>query len=298
MKSLLFTGSSGFLGLNTLPDLKKTYLVDTLSTSGITNYKVNLAEQIPFLDKKYDIILHAAGKAHSIPQSERDVQEFYAVNYQGTKNLCKGLEQSELPQSFIFISSVAVYGCEAGELITEDCPLNAKMPYGKSKIQAENYLLEWCYKKRINLIILRPSLLAGKNPPGNLGAMVKGISQGRYFSIAGGKAKKSVAMVDDINRLIPYCEEKSGIFNLCDSYNPTFKELEAIIAKQLHKPVPLNIPMWSAKWLAKIGDSFNSFPIDTQRLKKITQSLTFSNEKIQKVLNFIPTDVPTHFSIH
>jgi nucleoside-diphosphate-sugar epimerase len=297
MKLLLFTGASGFLGLNILSALKKEYFVDTLSTSKIANYRINLAEQVPVFNKEYDIILHAAGKAHTIPKIERDIKEFYAINYQGTKNLCTGFENSGLPQSFVFISSVAVYGCESGEHITEDYPLNAKTPYGMSKIQAEEYLLEWCYRKKINLIILRPSLLAGKNPSGNLGEMIKSISQGRYFSIANGRARKSMAMVDDISRLVSYCEGKSGIFNLCDSYNPTFKELEEVISKQLNRPAPLNIPMWSAKLLANIGDLFTSFPINTKKLKKITQSLTFSNEKIQKILKFSPNDVLTHFSI-
>lgn len=148
------------------------------------------------------------------------------------------------------------------------------------------------------MTILRPALLAGKNPPGNLGAMIKGISKGKYVSIAGGKARKSIAMADDIGRLIPCCEKESGIFNLCDSYNPAFRELETLISKQLKKPLPITIPQWSANYLAKIGDRFDSLPINTQRLEKITRSLTFSNEKIKRVLNFTPADVLTNFLVY
>jgi len=298
MNSLLFTGASGYIGSKALPLLLNKYFVDTLSVSDSSSYNVNLAYQVPKLNKQYSIVLHAAGKAHSIPNSEGEIQSFYDVNYHGTKNLCIGLEKYGLPQSFIFISTVAVYGCEFGELITEDYPLSAVTPYGKSKIQAEEYLSEWCERYGVLLIILRPSLLAGSNPPGNLGAMINGISAGKYASIAGGKARKSIAMAEEIGRLVPHCEGKFGIFNLCDDYNPSFKELEELISRQLGKPVPINIPIVIAKGLARIGDLFNLSVMNSQKLSKITHSLTFSNERIKKELGFTPVDVLSNFSIY
>jgi nucleoside-diphosphate-sugar epimerase len=297
MKTLLFTGASGFLGSNILPYLADKYLVDTLDISNSSVYSINLAEQIPTLNKHYDIVLHAAGKAHSNPKTSREEQEFYNVNYQGTKNLCASLGKTSLPHSFVYISTVAVYGCDTGEQITEDHPLNAETPYGKSKIQAEEFLLEWCGRKNILLTIIRPSLLAGKNPPGNLGAMINGIVSGKYVSIADGNAKKSIAMAEDIGRLLPHCEGESGIFNLCDDHNPSFWELEELISRQLNKALPVNIPMWFAKCLAKMGDIFSLSIINTEKLTKITQSLTFSNEKIKRELNFTPSDVLTSFKI-
>jgi nucleoside-diphosphate-sugar epimerase len=161
MKSLLFTGAVGFVGRNILHSLTKIYNVLTLDRMS-ADILVNLSTDIPVVKKNVDIVLHAAGKAHSIPKSKEEDRDFYAVNYQGTKNLCAGLENSGLPQSFIYISTVAVYGCESGESITENQSLKSETPYGKSKIQAEEYLLEWCERKNIRLTILRPSLLAGK----------------------------------------------------------------------------------------------------------------------------------------
>jgi len=297
MKTLLLTGSSGFLGSIVTPFLKNIYLVDTLDIYDASLYSVNLAEQVPELKKRYDIVLHAAGKAHSVPKADNEKQSFYDVNYHGTKNFCAGLEKYGRPHSLIFISTVAVYGCEKGEDITEDHPLNASTPYGKSKIQAEQFLSEWCERNNVLLTVLRPSLLAGRNPPGNLGAMINGITSGRYVSIAGGKARKSIGMAEDIGRLIPYCENKSGIFNLCDDHNPSFRELEKLISSQLNKRLPPGIPMWTAKGLAKIGDLIGSSAINAEKLSKITKSLTFSNKKIKETLGFSPSDVLSNFSI-
>ena len=145
--------------------------------------------------------------------------------------------------------------------------------------------------------ILRPSLLAGKGAPGNLGAMINGIRTGAYLSIAGGKAKKSVLMVDDIARLVPLVAEKGGVYNVCDDHNPSFGELEVTIAKQLGKRKPISIPYWMAKCLALIGDIFSFFPINSQRLEKIVTSDTWSNKKAKRELGWEPMDVLENYII-
>ena len=297
--SLLFTGATGFLRNNILPLLQEKYDVDTLALDENANYNVNLVKDDIILRKKYDIVLHAAGKAHVVPKSDAEIKLFYDINLEGTKKICEALEKSRIPKSFIFISTVAVYGCEIGDLIDETHPLNGDSPYADSKKQAEVFLQEWCEKNNVVLTILRPSLLAGKNPPGNLGAMIKGIKTGRYLSICGGQSRKSVAMAEDIAKVVPICENKGGIFNLCDSYQPTFHELEELISKQLGKSKPLNVPYWIAICMAKIGDLLGKkAPINTYKLQKITKDLTFSNEKIKRELGYEPTDVLSNFKIY
>lgn len=299
MSKLLFTGASGFLGNNIKPLLFKKYEnVHTLGLTDEDDIKVNLAKEIPTIDKYYDVVLHACGKAHSVPRTEMEKQVFYDVNYQGTVNLCKALEKIGTPKALVFISTVAVYGCEYEDLITEEHPLNGDTPYAKSKIMAEEFLQDWCSKHGVVLSILRPSLIAGMNAPGNLGAMVKGIQTGRYLSIAGGKAKKSVLMAQDIARLLPLLVERGGIYNVCDSHHPSFGELEKVIASQLGKRKPMNVPYWFAKGLAICGDMLgNKAPINSLKLKKITESLTFSNEKAKRELGWEPLNVLDNYQI-
>lgn len=298
MKKLLFTGASGFLGYNIRPILEKTYDVHSIGLTEKDDIKFNLAEATPPIDTHYNIVLHAAGKAHTVPRTEAEKQVFYDVNYQGTVNLCKALEVSGLPESLVFISSVAVYGCDYGELIDESYPLNGNTPYADSKIMAEHYLTEWCSAHSVRLAILRPSLLAGKNAPGNLGAMVEGIRKGRYLNIAGGKVKKSILMAEDIARLLPILEEKGGVFNVCDNYQPTFGEISESVARQLGKRVPISIPYWMAWCMAKIGDLMGQkAPFNSYKLEKMTKSLTFSNEKARKELSWEPLDVLSNYTI-
>ncbi len=298
MEKLLFTGGTGFLGKNIMPLLEKQFEVTTCGITPDDIIKANLAKEVPVLDKRYDVVLHACGKAHVVPKTEAEKQAFYAVNYQGTVNLCSALEKVGVPKALVFISTVAVYGCEYGELITEEHPLNGDTPYAKSKIMAEQYLTEWCKEHDVVLGILRPSLLAGKNAPGNLGAMVNGVRKEFYLNIAGGKVKKSVLMAEDIARLLPLLEEKGGVYNVCDSYQPTFGELAASVAKQLGKRKPVSIPYWVAWCMAKVGDLLgNKAPINSYKLEKMTKSLTFSNEKARRELGWEPLDVLENYRV-
>ena len=245
------------------------------------------------------MVFHAAGKAHSIPKNLDEEKIFFDINENGTKNLCLALEKNKLPDTFIFISTVAVYGLEVGENIDENYPLNGKTPYAKSKINAEFYLKEWCEKNKVKLIILRPSLISGQNPPGNLGEMINGIKSGKYLNIGKGDAKKSIFYVRDFAYIINNVHRiNAGIYNVCDSHHPNFLELSEKISILLVKSKPISIPFFVARGLAFIGDFLGSkAPINTLKLSKITKSLTFSNEKIKKELHWEPSDVLNNFKL-
>lgn len=295
---LLFTGASGFLGCNIKTILEKKYVVETMGLSDNNDINADLSKGVPKITDSFDVVLHAAGKAHTVPKTEEEKKVFFDVNYQGTVNLCKGLENSMIPRAFIFVSTVAVYGLEFGENITEKHSLNGKTPYALSKIKAEEYLTNWCNKNNVKLAVLRPSLIAGPNAPGNLGSMVNGIKTGKYLSIGGGNARKSILMVQDIALLIPQLIEKGGVFNICDDTQPSFRELETIISKQLSKRMPLSIPFFVAKSMALIGDLMGTkAPINSLKLKKISESLTFSNEKAKIELNWTPISVLDNYKI-
>ena len=289
--SVILTGASGFLGRYIFNKLSKDSTVTTISRAG-ADINADLVKEIPKLSPA-NLIVHCAGKAHSVPKTEEEKQAFFDVNLKGTENLLKGLKSSaELPRSFVFISTVAVYGCESGTLITENQPLNASDPYGMSKVQAEQLIQTWCEENNVICTILRLPLLVGENPPGNLGAMIKGIKKGYYFNIAGGKAKKSMVFANDVANLIPVVAKIGGVYNLTDGYNPSFEELSLIIAEKIGSKKPLNIPFWLANIMAKMGNLVgNKAPINSKKLAKITADLTFDDSKAKKQLNWIPKPV-------
>ena len=298
MENLLFTGGTGFLGANTKHVLDQMYEVTTVGITDKDEIKADFAKEVPVLPCRYDIVLHAAGKAHIYPKTPEEVKSFYDINFEGTKNLCAALESVGTPRAFIFISTAGVYGIENGNYVTEDTPLLGEQPYQKSKIMAEEFLKGWCAKNGVILGILRPSLMVGHNAPGNLGAMVNGIRTGKYLSINHGKARKSLLMAEDIAHLVPLVAEKGGVYNVCDDEHPSFGQLEELIAKQLGKRKPISIPYWLAKCIAVFGDIVgNWFPLNSQRLEKITLSDTLSNEKAKRELGWKPMGVLENYKI-
>lgn len=80
------------------------------------------------------MVLHTCGKAHIVPRTEEEKQASFDVNYTGTIHLCEALERVGVPKALIFISTVAVYGCESGEMITEEHPLSGDTPYAKIRL--------------------------------------------------------------------------------------------------------------------------------------------------------------------
>ncbi|MBF4492896.1 NAD-dependent epimerase/dehydratase family protein [Flavobacterium sp. MR2016-29] len=284
--NILLTGSNGFLGSIIKKELSNGNNLTTLSRSN-SDYIISLEKEVPLFKESFDLVIHAAGKAHSLPKTESEKKQFYEVNFLGTENLLKGLEKSFLPKEFVFISSVSVYGLETGVNINEDHTLLAQDPYGLSKLNAEKLIINWCKENKVVCTILRLPLLVGKNPPGNLGAMVNAISKGYYFNIGKGQARKSMVLGIDVASLIPSVCSIGGIYNLTDGFHPSFYELSLAISK--NKKRYFNLPVFWAKNLGKIGDLLGeNSPINSLKVKKMTSDLIFDDSKARKILNWNP----------
>jgi nucleoside-diphosphate-sugar epimerase len=294
---VLVTGANGFLGKAIVKELEVNNKLFCLSrTSG--DFEVTLEREIPDFKQSFGLVIHAAGKAHSVPRTTQEKKQFHDVNVLGTQNLLKGLEKVGVPKQFVFISSVSVYGLEFGKDVNEEHKLEAKDAYGLSKIEAEILVTEWCEIHNVVCTILRLPLLVDKNPPGNLGAMIKAIDKGHYFNIGGGKARKSMVLAEDVASFIPKVALVGGIYNLTDGFHPNFQELSSAISKQKNKKTPYDLPFFIAKAIGLIGDMLgNKAPINSLKLKKITSDLTFDDRKAREVVGWKPKEVLDWFKV-
>ncbi len=128
--------------------------------------------------------------------------------------------------------------------------------------------------------------------------MINGIKGGYYFNVGGGKAKKSMVLAEDVANIIPIAAKIGGIYNLTDGYHPSFNELSLVIAKQLNKNPPLNLPGFLAKLIALAGDVLGSkAPLNSDKLNKMTSDLTFDDSKARDILGWNPTSVLEAFKI-
>lgn len=284
---ILLTGASGFLGRAIQEELAATHEIVTLGRTATHAIQVDLAKEVPQIPP-VDLVIHAAGKAHVIPKTPEEKAAFFQVNEVGTKHLLEGLGSQVVP--IIFISTVAVYGVEQGTQISENSPLLGDTPYALSKINAEKLVKAWAEENQSNCLIIRPPLIVGSNPPGNLGAIIKAIRSGYYFRMGDGSARKSMVLAQDIAKGIPAWIRHSGTYNLTDGVHPSLAELDGYIASKFGKKVR-KMPMGLLAMVAKFGDLIPGFPLNSYRLAKLSSELTFSDAKAQRELNWRPNSV-------
>ncbi len=305
---LLLIGYPGFVASEIKPWFEsRGWKVDTLSLRPFPEHAsqtgihivCDLAQTIPNLpDAAYDLVIHAAGKAHIVPKTDEDIRDFFAVNVTGTKNLLTAL-QSHPPKSLVFISSVNVYGKDEGTMINEDSPLNGKTPFAASKIQAEKVILETPFSQNVIRGIVRLPLVAGKNAPGNLGNMINAIKRGIYFNVSGGKAVRSVVMNSDIPPFLLALAEQGGIYHFTDGRGISFKELSGKVREHINCPSRPGLPYWIAWCIAAMCEMgslvlHRPMPLDFNKLRKLVSDLTFDNAKAAHDFPFTPHLVIDH----
>lgn len=305
-EKILLTGGSGFLGNHILNRLnQKNFDVITLGRNLVNQSQehiyANFADEneIDFGEIHSDFVIHCAGKAHIVPKTEIEKEEFYKVNRDGTKKLLKALEISKpLPKVFILISTVAVYGLDKGINISENSELNPESPYAQSKRESEVLVESWCKNHSVRFLVFRLPLVVGNFAPGNLSSLQKAIRKGIYIKIADNNALKSMVLANDVADLILNSFNKGeGYYNLTDGIDTSISDLENAMERRFNRRTYLTIPKFLLAGLAKIGDFINfmgiSVPLNSNKYEKITNSLTFDTSKAKNELEWDPSPVLT-----
>lgn len=303
--NILLTGYPGFLSSAIFEYHQEKH--DRIDTLGLLNAEnragthivCNLAKEPPVLpDVRYDLVIHAAGKAHVVPRTPEEEQAFFDVNVKGTANLLQSLSLQP-PRAIVFISSVAVYGAEQGERLTEDTALAATDPYGKSKIKAEQLIQNSFPGADTVRGIVRLPLIAGANAPGNLGSMFRAMRKGYYFNIGAGEAKRSVILRSDIPRALSLLATHGGCYNITDGNDLSFSAFYDGVRALIHCPKRPGLPKWAAFPMACAGEAaqrllHRTLPFNLRRYRQMTESLTFSGERAIAELGFQPSVVLNH----
>jgi nucleoside-diphosphate-sugar epimerase len=165
--NILVTGATGFIGKHLIPSLlQRGWNVRCLArpTSQRPEEFIdqvewvigNLEDRSSLINAcaNVDAVVHLGGAIKA-----KNADTFYIVNVEGTRNLLCALEQSGKSNArFIYISSQAALGpAPTSEPLTEVHTPRPVSNYGKSKLEAEEIVLE--YKTRQRCIILRINLV-------------------------------------------------------------------------------------------------------------------------------------------
>tara|TARA_B100000579_G_C22690270_1_gene784659 strand:+ start:63 stop:1046 length:984 start_codon:yes stop_codon:yes gene_type:complete len=173
---ILLTGGAGYIGshvlLSFLEKKNEVVVIDDLSTGN----KKLIPENVKLIEcnisdtkivssllqkEKFDLLLHFAGYI-KVEESVKNPEKYYKNNTDNAIKLFETCYENGL-NNIIFSSTAAAYGNPIDNIsIKEDAILNPLNPYGKSKVNTENYLLK--NKNKYKYIILRYFNVAGADP--------------------------------------------------------------------------------------------------------------------------------------
>lgn len=126
-----------------------------------------------------DTVVHCAARAHVLKETAADpLAQFRAVNRDATTALALQAAAAGV-RRFIFISSIGVNGAEThGTPFRHDDTPQPHSPYAVSKSEAEGDLHRVGHETGLEIVIIRPPLITGPEPKGNLATLNKVIARG------------------------------------------------------------------------------------------------------------------------
>jgi nucleoside-diphosphate-sugar epimerase len=271
--NILITGASGFVGQNLMNFFE--------NKNHLTAY--NRRE---ILHINTEAVIHLAGKAHDL-KNVSTPDAYYEANTKFTEKVFDAFLQSDATV-FITLSSVkAVSDKVEGEQTENDIP-NPTTHYGKSKLQADLYILNQPNTEGKRIYILRPCMIHGPNNKGNLNLLYKMVSKRVPWPLGSFHNRRSYCSIDNlcfiINELLHKTDIPSGVYQVADDEPVSTNDVIKLIAQSQNKSaLIINLPKELIRWMAKIGDLLK-LPFNTERLEKLTENYQVSNQKLIQAL--------------
>ena len=257
---ILLTGGAGYIGIHTCVELLKAghdvIIADNLSNSNeevlarlktitgkdVPFYKVDIRDReglrMVFSENDIDAVIHFAG-LKAVGESVKLPLKYYDNNITGTVELCRVMNEFGC-KKIVFSSSATVYGVAEKMPLTEDMPLGAINPYGRTKLFIEYILNDLCVAdpewsvsllRYFNPIGAHESGLIGEDPkgiPNNLMPYITQVAVGRlkelqvfgndYDTVDGTGVRDYIHVVDLAKghvKAVEWVAENTG----CDAVN-------------------------------------------------------------------------------
>jgi len=230
-----------------------------------------------------DVVLHLAGKAHDLKNTTSPIS-YYQANTGLTKILFDAFMVSKT-NVFITLSSVKAVADEVKGELTEGHHSNPVTHYGKSKLQAEEYIFSKEIPEGKRVYVLRPCMIYGPGNKGSLNLLYKMGSKKIPWPLGAFENKRSFCSIENLMFILKELIERedipSGIYNIADDEPLSTNELIGLIAQsQNRKPKIWNISKALIRGIVSVGDKLH-LPINRERLQKLTSSYVVSNLKIK-----------------
>jgi nucleoside-diphosphate-sugar epimerase len=296
--NILLTGATGFVGKQLYPVIIKSHKVLSVVRDKRSSVAFGDCTEIPEIDKNtqwgdalsgVNCIIHLAARVHIMNDySSAPMSEFRSVNTEGTLNLARQSAEAGVKR-FIFLSSIKVNG----ESTTGRLPFTAfdarspEDPYGISKSEAEEQLLELGKETGMEIVIIRPPLVYGAGVKANFASLMRLVGRGFPLPFrAINQNKRSLVsvynLVDLINVCIDHPKAANQVFLVSDDNDMSTACMVALMAKVQGKAnLSLPVPVWCFKLAGKL------FKKDAV-VDRLIGSLQLDIEYTKKTLDWVP----------
>ena len=314
MQRVLITGAYGFAGTNL-----SAYLAD----QGVEVWALDVARAgtrgvyrrdftwdglaaVPWA--QVDTVIHLAGKAHDTRRTS-EAQSYFEINAGLTRRVLDAWKAGSVggapggsetasgslrSRIFILFSSVKAVADAVDGVLTEEATPAPRTPYGESKLAAEA-IVQQHRQAGFRPYILRPCMIHGRGNKGNLNLLFKIAARGLPWPLGACENRRSFASVGNVCAVVAGLLEgrtEPGVYQVADDEALSTNELIRLMAETLgRRPRILKIPTAAIRGVARVGDWLH-LPLDSERLKKLTESYVVSNEKVKRALGWerMPVD--------
>ena len=286
------TGATGYIGSALTEEILKRKIQSRFFSRKKNNLvsnnffildSFNCNAQLLSLLKGVNCLIHCAGIAGNISSNLKKKNHYEKINVEFTYNLAKAAIKSGVKR-FIFISSAKVNG----ESTDIDKPFKItdtalpQTPYSKSKLDAENKLIELSKKNNLEFVIIRSPAVYGKEHTGNIKKLSSIIKKKIPIPLGGIQNKRSFISIENLVDFVILCTTSKNaanqIFFISDDQDISTTELIKLIARDFNEcPKFINLPNILIKFMRYfpgfsniISQLFDSFRLDISYTKEKT----------------------------
>ncbi|WP_434772247.1 UDP-glucose 4-epimerase family protein [Pseudomonas entomophila] len=267
--TVLVTGANGFVGRALVAHLLHRHDHDVVA--GVRRPEANVPtgvekRTVPALGPDadwtaalagIDQVVHAAARVHVMDETEADpLTAFRRVNTQGTLALAEQAAKAGV-RRFVFISSIKVNGEQTrrGQPFEADQPARPTDPYGISKYEAEQGLLQLARTTGMDVVVVRPVLVYGPGVGANMASLMRWLVRGVPLPLGAIDNRRSLVslanLVDFITVCLNHPEAANQVFLVSDGEDLSTSDLLRRMSHALgRRPRLLPVP---ATWLALVA---------------------------------------------
>jgi nucleoside-diphosphate-sugar epimerase len=298
---ILVAGGAGYLGSVLIPKLlERGYKVDVVDLFWFGN---QLPRQAGVLNKDifhltvedlepYDEVVFLAGLSND-PMAEYSPSQNFVFNAAAPAYLGYIAKMAGVKR-YVYASSCSVYGYTENKLYDETSPASSSYPYGISKLQGEQAVIQ-LIDKDFSVISLRKGTISGYSPRMRLdliiNTMFKAAMKERNITVNNPSIWRPILSIDDAAtayiRAIEANQQISGIFNIA-SGNYTVGEVGDLVKSAIEERSSTRVNL-----TIKHVQDFRNYKVSTEKaanvlsfhpqgdVKSIVYSLIDNMEKFQ-----------------